>query len=259
MPAPDTPNLIYVSGDHSVATPVSLPVFTAPFQGVNIDYVLTQDFQQTLGAYTPLDLNTPHVDYSDFILVEEGPRSDKGGGRIQWTRKYAKHPATHNQPSSMLYNFIGFLNSSGTTAVNGRVRSQNVVPARIQFDYFKMDKTTGDITDSTGAIVYNGPPGTLPSVTKIPLLQVQYYYAAFIRAIDFNLFTDEIGYDAGEPSGTPTPQLAYPHPPAASAYPTRGVYETWIANGTELVAQASQPSRWFGNFVERQTIYVVAQ
>ncbi len=232
--------IAYTSGDHSIATAVSLPEFTAPFEGVNIDYVLTQDFQQLKASYVSTALNTAHPTEADFILVSEGPRKDISGNRWQWTRTYAKVPATYSQPQSTTYNFIGFYGTFGVgvTTATGRSRENLTVSARVQYDYF-----------------LTGIGGTYATPYLIPIIQETRYYAAFTGATVNNTFTDYIGYS----QSAAVPQLAYPVPPALTAYPSREVYEGWITAGTEIVAQASQVRRWMGNIIERETIYTKAR
>ena len=286
------PNIAYVSGSFTVATACSLPEFSAPFPGINIVYLLTQEFMQYVNSYTALALDTPHPDFTDFLLVSEDKQRDMGGGIVRWTRTYAKFPQTYDQPSAFSYNFIGYFTGGGTSAIYGRERFVSGVAARIQFDYFRLDLATGNIYDALGAVVYGGTAGVLPSVANVPILPAQVYFAAVFNSVWAGLSADAIGYG---PTST-TPQILYPTPynsvqtiggidyyyPPAEAYPTREVYESWIKQtatvqrytpgvntddvGTfvdtgifEIVAQASQVSRWMGNFIERQTIFILPQ
>jgi hypothetical protein len=280
MPTP-LPNLIFASGDHSTAQACDLPIFRERFPGVNIDYVFTQDFIQALADYIPLELNTAHPDYAQFILVEEGAQTDLGGGRVKWQRKYAKVPATHSQPQTMNYNFIGYFGTSGInvpTAV-GRLRLQYTVAARVQYDYFLLDKASGNITDASGAVVYDGPDGTLPPLDRVPILLPQEYYGASVYSVQNKIVIDEIAYSQNALAPA-VPQILYPTPdgtsarPPLDAYPTREIYEKWIARTLtvktynpatntltdtglyEIVAQPSSLARWLGNIIERQTVYI---
>jgi hypothetical protein len=273
----------YVDGDFAVAKAVSQPVFEAPFQGVNINYVLRQDFMQFKVSYVPLPLNTPHPDFATFILVAETPQQDCGGGIVRWTRIYAQVPATYSQPQSVTYSFIGFYGSGGINVVGvvGRDRIPRVVAGRVQFDYFKLDQTTGNITNAAGTVVFTGTAGTLPSLVNIPVIQEQKYFQSGVGSVFGYAESDFIGYGPADS----TPQVNYPVPnstsnqPPYDAYPTRGVYESWVrrtatvktftpaatggAAGTltdtglfEIVAQGSQVDRWYGNIVQRQTVYI---
>ena len=267
--------LAYVDSDASYqsASEVSFPVLSCPFPGVNSPYLLTQDFVCYGDYFSPLALNTVHVDAVDangklvigggaaatfgnkFYLVSEGPRNEVGGGVVRWTRTYARVPARYEQPSSMTYTFIGYMSN---TLFPIRPRVPKAVPSRIQFDYYLLDKTSGNIYDSTGASVYAGAAGTLPGVIHVPTIGELRYFAAFPKAVALNMVTDYIGYQADIAYPVPNPGDAVNYPPYAS-YPTRDVYEGWIAAGTEIVAQASVPNRWMGNIIERQTVYILPQ
>jgi len=118
------PNLLYASGQYDSAVACSLPIFSAPFAGVNTDYILEQDYVCNINSYTSLALNTSHPDYPDFLLTGEGPRRDQAGGMQRWTRTYAKFPATYSQPSGVVYNYIGYL-TTDTPAIVGRNRINN--------------------------------------------------------------------------------------------------------------------------------------
>ena len=85
-------NSAYQDGTFTVAKAVTLPVFSAPFPGVNVDYVLTQDWVIDLANYSPLALDTAHPDYPTFKLAQESEKRDLGGGVVQWTRTYWKLP-----------------------------------------------------------------------------------------------------------------------------------------------------------------------
>ena len=87
-------NLAFQDGDFTQCQECSLPVLSAPFPSVNIDYVLTHEFMQFSLSYSPLALNTAHnqagtgtndfdTSYADFLLCSEGPRQDMGGGMVR--------------------------------------------------------------------------------------------------------------------------------------------------------------------------------
>lgn len=278
------PNLIYASGgSYDTAVACSLPVFSAPFEGVNIDYLLTQDFVCAAANYAAEDLNTPHTDYPEFLLAKESEKRDQAGGMVRWTRTYAKVPTTYSQPGSVLYNFIGYA-TSDTPALIGRDRFTVAAAARIQYDYFLLAFNLGGIgviLDETGAVVFTGTAGVLPSVADIPILLPQEYFYAGIGSVKRRQVFDSISY--GQDSGAlqqtvfPTPNPADTDYPPYAAYPTRGVYESWINRTTtvsywdedsnsmidtglyEIVAVGSQCARWQGNIIERQTTYVRPQ
>lgn len=251
--------IAYRSGDYSAATPVGNAVLSAPLPGVNIDYVLKQKFQQLLASYAPLALNTPHPDYPDFILVSEGEKMDVRGLTCEWERTYAKVPATHSLPTSIAYNFIGYV---GASAFVTRARRVKTVPARIQHDYFLL----------------NGSPYS--TIEDIPTFQEQKYFAAVEAGVALNLEGDQIGYQSdisypvpGSDSGFPAPGGGNILNAAYADYPTRDVYQGWIdANAAilasppvdvstlkELVARASDLDLWMGNIIVRRTLYILPQ
>lgn len=273
-------SIAYISGTTwESATACSLPVFTAPIAGVNLDYVLEQDFMIRAVNYLPLALNTPHADYPTFILVEEGPRRDVSGNVFRWTRKYAKVPQTYSQPQGFQYAFVGYL-TTGTPNTTGRARTTIAVSGRLQFDYFLLDEVSGNILDANATVVFNGTAGVLPSIVNVPILNPKLYFGSGIGDVKFGIESDFIAYG---PSAA-VPQINYPTPnpadtnyPPYAAYPTREVYESWRdqtatvttwnpATNTmtdtglyEIVAQGSQCLRWLGNIIERQTLYIRPQ
>lgn len=269
-------SIAYISGDFSTAVAISNPEFSPPFAGVNVNYLLRQRFMQDLASFAPLALNTAHPNFPDYKLVAEDEKMDISGLKTQWTRTYAKMPATYSQPGSIAYSLIGYFGSFGVnvTSISGRARHSKVLSARVQYDYFLLDPVAGKIFDANGVAVYIGAPGQLPSLTRVPIIQEQKYFAALLGAVLSQVETDYIAY---------TTQLVYPAPdntsnqPPLEAYPTREVYESWVkrtatvktydpntnaltdTGGYEIVAQASQCGRWIGNIVERQTVYVAPQ
>jgi hypothetical protein len=224
------PDPIFEDNDWSVPYPVSGAVFSRPIPGVNVDYVLKQIFSCRKDVFENLALNTPYdesfvgadafVEWADFVLVEEGPESDTGDGTVEWERTYARVPAMHQEPSVMAYSFIGFYGTFGINivAITGRDRFSRVVPAKIQYDYYLLDDET--------------------TLDDVPIEQEQKYYVG----TESNL----------------TDYLADSPPFTVASNPTRTDYEAMIAAGEDIVARASQTTRWMGNIVRRETIYVKA-
>jgi len=271
----------YVSGNLNVAAACGGIVLSAPIPGVNVDYVLEQEFLCARASFVPLTLNSVHPVLPSFRLVEETPKADVTGEMCRWTRRYAKIPAPHNQASSIAYSPVGYAGDSVTlggiiTAVPGRSRIAKVVSARVQHDYFLLDPANNRILDCDGNVVFSGAN---PSPLDVPLLQEHRYYGPYYSAVPLGLVLDTISYGPADP----TPQYLYPVPngtpvqPPYDAYPTRGVYETWVAKSAtvktydhttnvltdtgsyELVATASELSRWMGNILERRTVYIEAE
>lgn len=230
--------IAYTSGNHSVATAVSLPEFTAPIPGVNIDYLLAQDFQQLEVNYVPLALNTPHPHYADFLLVSEGEKKDVGGNRVQWTRIYAKIPDVYTEPGgSTVYEFIGFdgfLPNVGLgtdyafDAPVARQPKAELAQVQITHDFFLV-----------------GPGETYETWEDIPLIAVQTYrYVDSSQNVDTKYLTDV--------------------PPFLRAtVPTKEEYQAMITadegdTDSFSIVTESNVTRWQGNIFERETRRVKA-
>ena len=231
-------------GDFATAQPVSDLRYSATIPKVATQYIFEQDFVQSRASFTPLAIGTAHGTFATFYLQQETPPQQTNiKDVVQWTRIYASVPATHNLPTSLAYNFIGYYDT-GSAAAPGRPQLSSVAPARIQFDYYRLDGVTY-ITE-----------------LDIPILQEQKYYAPGSNAwntVALKIYSEGlIGYS----QASSTPQINYDltHN-LASAIPTREAYEAWVTAGTEIVAVASQLDLWlgFGNIVRRQTVYVRAQ
>lgn len=225
MPAPALPNLKYVSGDFTVATAVTLPVFDAPFKelGINTQYLLTQDFVQNLADYVPLALDTPHPDYPDFMLASESEQRDQGGGKVRWTRTYAKLPDEFSKPrgnfnftfpgwSGLVYG--GFVGYGGSN--DGRIPLNKTVACLVTRTFYR---TTDPDTD-------------IPILPKFQVL-----YGSGVTA-DYTTDTQGAFTDT-TPSTTD--------------------YQASVAAGDYLVAQDSTWDVWQGNIYLRETYYVKYQ
>jgi len=252
-------------GDFTTAQPISAVRYSAPIPGVNVDYVAEQDFCQLQANFSPIAVGTIHPTLANFYLMQETPlHPTEVADIMKWTRIYAKVPATHNLPASVVYTFIGYVGNTmtitgpgGPAGTFGRPRFTKTVAARQQFDYFRLDGTT------------------YSSIEDIPVIQEQRYYAPTNAGVFLQIHSDWIGY---------TTDILYPTPGSAtgisgvtnaaySAYPTRSVYESWIANNNallasppvtvsslnEIVATASELDLWMGNIVRRKTVWILPQ
>jgi hypothetical protein len=222
--------------------PVSAPVLTSPFTGVNIPYQLTQQFQCHASKYQPLALNTKwgtwagavQADYDGFILCSESPREPIGGQTVRWTRTYAKIPASYSLPASTIYPFVGFQSASGVNvqAQSGRDPFSDKASARVQYDYFLIDAVNG----TKNGPIYN-------KSTNVPLIPKQRYYLNK-DLVAFRIFTallTSVGVDSN-----PT-------------VPSIEDYLAWIAGGIEIVAENSDIDTWIGNIAVRKTVYIMPQ
>lgn len=217
----------YIAGDFTAATPVGLPEFSAPFPGLKYFYVITQKWMQLESQFVPLRLNTEHPSYVDYILVEESPLQDRGGGVVEWTRTYAIVPQSYNEPGgSYNYSFIGFYGVFGinVTNVTGRDRYTKSVPVKVQRDFFLVDEAVGPLFDWS----------------QIPIIEAQRYFYAGTPHLDVDFLADS--------------------PPFTTATtPSRSEYLALVAANQYIVAETSRISRWKGNIYQRETLYIKAQ
>jgi hypothetical protein len=245
-----------IDGDFDSAQPFGPPRFIQPFERPNTSYVLEQEFVQLSSRFSSLALNTPHNDYPSYLLVKESPTTPVGVGEcIRWTRTYAQTPSTRSEPSTLAYQFIGFFGirgvvlSTGTAGTIGRLRFTKSVTATVKYDYF-----------------LTGVGQAYLDATTIPVIAAQKYYTR-IGTVTVSGGTASFtgSYTAGSPDdvhqGIPTDYIADVGTDLviSPTVPTRATYQTWIKNGTQIVAEDSSISPWMGNIYVRQTKYVTAQ
>lgn len=217
--------------DYATAFEVTAFVKQPFFPGVKDDLIGQQDFVQLTEDYVAQDLNTPHPDEIDpthpvWVLVSETNKRDLGEGVQQWTRNYARKPDSYSEMGGTIaYNFIGYFGTFGVNivAVTGRPRFVQVVPVRVQRDFFLCGPET--------YCDYDTPQ-------EIPVTQEQVYYIG-----DVSQLTDYLA----DITVLSTPST-----------PDRTTYEDWISTGTEIVPQASRIERWQGNIYMRETFYIKA-
>jgi hypothetical protein len=241
----NTIGTVYDDGDYSKVQPVSLPELSAPIATDNTRYILTQDFQQAEASYSPAPLNTPYpldngtggvsgetwagstaYNGQGFILVGEGPLRDQGAGVVQWTRRYARLPNSHSEPTQVSYQFPGFLEFVPLEVLirNPFTRS---VPGVIKYDYFNSG------TNTSAAIQ------AVETANYIPA-QIYYWPRTFSPPLPSSSLTVDYLWDATSPS------LA--------------TYTSWISNGTTTITpQASQFRQWEGTIIRRELITILPQ
>lgn len=224
----DFPNLVYVSGDHDVAEAVTLPRFSAPLTGVNVDYLLTQEFQVDLNSYAKITLNTPHPNFPDFVLVAESDIQDVGGGDVRWTRTYAKVPDDYTEISGTLaYNFIGFAGytqtaSTATNPLTGRPRFSKTVPVQVTHEFFLI-----------------GPGQPYATSEEIPTIEGQQYLMA---GTDYYL--DFLADD---------PPYGWQSDPGQAEYQALMAADGTDQESYSLVPETCAAQRWLGNIFMRAT------
>jgi hypothetical protein len=221
-----------IDGDFTVASATAKPLFTAPIDGINTLYLLSQPFMQLKADYSPLALNAAHPDFGTFKLVQESALRPLGQGLVEWVRTYAVVPSQHNEFESYAYNFIGLngylIGILGadplvtTSTPYGRERFTRIVTSRIQHDYF-----------------ITGPSQTYTTPQAIPTIVGQKYY----------WLTPDV----------PTDYLSDSPPYTMASTPDRTTYLGWVSGGTEFVAEDSNLTRWNGLIFVRKTRYIIAQ
>lgn len=220
MPA----NPTYIDGDFREPSSCSAFVKQTALEGINVLLVGQQDFWQNAADFECEDLNTPHPDDADFVLVKEDNFRDLGEGLRQWTRTYAKVPDSYDEVTgTTAYNFIGFYGIWGfnVTTITGRNRFIENVRVITTRDFF--------LTDTV----------SYPTADDIPVIQEQIYYIG----------TEDVRTD----------YLADNPPFTTESTPTRTDYEAMIAAGELIAVTSSVITRWMGNIYVRETRYVRAK
>lgn len=258
MPFPSVPAPLFNDGDFTTAQPQGLPKSEAPLPNTSTVYLIRQDFVQFAANFTALAFNTayPIAPYTNFVLVEEGPRTDMGGGLVKWTRTYAKVPDSYSEFESFIYQYVGFIGTWGwQVSISGRATVTLKTMSRVQRDFYLV-----------------GPSGSFSDPGGIPTTQTQKYRVNVSGYTSWWLDVEAIGDS----------------PPLNEATsPTRALYTTWIANalasgwsspnvvstwgtpgapvfnapsgGGQLCAEDTQLSRWKGNIWMATTRFVLAQ
>jgi hypothetical protein len=233
----------YVDGDWTIEDPGSVPVLQSPIPATTDSDVFEQVFVQALTDFNPTPLNTPHPsagdtpDYSDFVLVKEGPKQDIHGGMVRWTRTYARVPESWDDYASYSYPLIGFLGVflAGSVGVvnpvlaTGRPRKARVVDCRIHRDYF-----------------LTGPGGSYTSPGDVPWFRAQEYFASdgTFSGITFiaNGQTSDFISD---------PVLTFP-----ATSPDRTTYVGWMANARSVGFDGDSITNWAGTWTGGTAYFV---
>lgn len=259
----------WTDGDHTLHKAVSLPVFSAPIPATKAKYTFTQDIQCFLAGYTPAALGTAHPsagmtpDYSSYVLVEESPHRDLGGGVVRFTRTYAVPPQAWDDWETYAYNLIGFLDPYYLTLI--RNRTVNNLQCRVRREYFLEIGSAGNLTVTLqDGSSYTNTGGKV----------------ATAGAIAINRGTVYVTGPSGTPNiGFPVDQLAGYTCPTVTNYAamiTDATTSQWAASiydqttaaggavtdsgsGGQLIAEDSKLTRWMGPIWCQETRYVLAQ
>lgn len=104
-------------GSNSFAKPVAcgLPEFFDPIPATTKPYIFTEKWMQFQANWNRIPLNSVHPstgltpDYSSYFLVSEEKRRDMQHGVVEWERRYAIKPDSHDEYETYSYEFIGYL------------------------------------------------------------------------------------------------------------------------------------------------------
>lgn len=261
--APNNPP-VYVDGDFTVATAISKPRLSQPFQGDSGEYVLQQDFMQAVDSFVALGFNTAYTTapYTDYVLVGESPLANHDAGIVSWTRTYAKVPAQRSDPSSYSYRFIGYetqiVVDSGDPTKSfryiGRPRFTREVASRIQHDYF--------LIGTGGLATQNLIPLLLEQAYYIPLGFQQFGPGTINTFTPTYPITNALQQLTGNQVDFITDTVTFAGNAfvnSAGTIPSRTDYLAMVTAKSEIIAAGSKLTRWMGNIIDRATTYIVAQ
>lgn len=279
-------NPTWTDGDWSKPKPEGLPLHSTPLPWTSNEYVFTQKFKVHRSAFAVLPLNSKHPDYSDFVLVEEGPRTDIGGGMVEWERTYAAVPDAGDEYETYPFNLIGFANNiiAGPNFEEGRARQIRRVNSRVHNEFFLAGNTYSPINGgygtgtSDGNATSSGPgtvaapydvSGSIPRVNEfyycLQLLYLSVWYGGIEFPTDFigqqNTFPLIVDYkkmcsDARLNGWNATISVQLLQRLGDEQYVI--IPETSTLGG-QLVPEPSQLTRWKGNIWLRRTRYVLAE
>jgi hypothetical protein len=266
-------NPLIVDGDYTTPRPQGQPKLSAPFPGVNTEYMLTQDFiqygpgtsiQPTSGyAYKPLALNTVYgADFTtinsfpNFFLTAEGPLEDLGGGLVKWTRTYCAKPATRYEAASLSYLYPGLtpkITVGGSTdSVTIRSPILKAADVRIEYDYFFIGAAGSNLATPDYADFTDIPPNT----------HQRWGFVAFngaspIGLVEINppILYDQITFNGIFYGGGTVPTASAYIALMGTLNATTGVI-TPPNPPNFFVAEDSVLTRWQGNVFQRATKYI---
>lgn len=211
---------IATSGDFTVASAVGAPRFERPFRVLNEALILRQDFMQFVEDFEPLAFDTPHPDFTDYLLVDESPHEDMGGQVVKWTRTYAKIPSTFSEWTTDNYTFPGIV-----TSPNGQFNRElltKTASIRTEFEFFLV--AAGETYET---------PDEIPVTTAFQIYQEWWGVNYFVNS----LLDGDIYFTV----------------------PDTTEYLAMVAAGDEIVVRDSTVRQWIGNIYMRETSYTKAQ
>jgi hypothetical protein len=114
---------ILLDGDYRQPSTFGAPRYVYPFRqnGDRASAYIEQDYWQTWATFTPQELIIPHPTFRDMYLVKETPPVPLFADVVQFTRTWARIPATQNVYSTASFNkpllteFATGFNANGVT------------------------------------------------------------------------------------------------------------------------------------------------
>lgn len=286
---------IITDGDFTTASAISVPLFSAPFEGDNGRYLLEQSFMQDPNYFAPLNLSIPHPSYPLYYLIEEGPMQPSGGGLVTWKRSYMSIPNPRSDYESFAYRLPGLssgatnpsfvissMSTTGgvTTITTGSAHGyspgdnitivyQAVIAGALEFPFIQMYRTaispTSGTTISVSGIVFQTNANYTPkyvvkgSLGRNPITRVvdsRVDWAYYIPGVSIGIASVN-DITILNPVVIQDQWLNQVEIYSLATTPTQTAYVASI--GTWVVAEASTLKRIKGNLYGRSTRYVVAQ
>lgn len=124
---------ILLDGNYLQADAIGSPRWTWPFRqnGDRVSAYFEQDYWQSIATFTPQELIVPHPTLRDFYLIRETPPVPMFADVWQFTRTWARIPATQNVYSTLAINkpaLSEFATAFTANGVTGTGTSAAVTP-----------------------------------------------------------------------------------------------------------------------------------
>jgi len=279
----------------TAATVNGPPVWDRPFPDLTDELVVKQNYIQQASTFTPLALDTPHPDYPDMYLVDEGPRED-AGGFYKWQRTYARIPPARTVMegyawyvpgigSGAVYAaqpITGATNSTGVTTITASSSPTISVGDQCSVRYNFTDSITGTVYGRQ--VLRTALTGTSGTTVKVGLISEAGGTLAFTyvqkvepgRPVESLEVASQLQMDYWLPGVSTDVTTAFDIPLircleiydgtgtkvqsfTASTSPSLADWRAHIAARDKICVVSSVPSRWMGNIYQRATRYCVAQ
>lgn len=283
------------SSGATLATPNGPPTWERPFKDLTEPLVIRQNYIQDAAKFTALALDTPHPDFPDMYLVDEGPREDIGGF-FKWERTYAKIPPARTQSEGYAWYVPGIgsgaiyaaqsitatSNASGVTTITAASSPTISVGDQCSVSYNFIDGVTG--TSYGRVVLRTALTGTSGTTVKVDLIAEAggTMVFTFIKKVEPGRVPESLevasqiqldywlpGVSVGVPDafsiplircleiydGTGTKVQSF----TSSTTPTIAQWRAQVAAKSKVCVVSSVVRRWMGNIYERATRYCIAQ